>query len=156
MNSEVFSHKSRFIFISSAWTLDIFRGTDFQLGHVDPQIPPEKLLKWTSSCHWSHYCYRTTDRKLVIDERNWKRMIDWMAESKILPSFALWKGGSILTWFVTTWLFEAGFSVSNDLLPKKRNLLPIEKKGDLCLKLNQGLEVQLDELSDRHQEQWGH
>ena len=45
-------------------------------------------------------------------------------------------------------MVEAEFSEANDVLTNKRNLLQIAKRGDLRLKLNQGLEVQLDKLID--------
>ena len=58
----------------------------------------------------------------------------------------------ILLCFPTTWLGEAGFSAVNDLFTKKRHQLQIEKRGDLCLRLNQGLQIQLDKLIDRHKD----
>ena len=41
-----------------------------------------------------------------------------------------------------------------EVLTKKRNLLQTEKRGNLRLKLNQGLK--LDKLIDKHQEQCSH
>ena len=58
--------------------------------------------------------------------------------------------------FPTTWLVETGFSATNDLLTTKRNQLQIEKRGELRLRLNQGLKIQLDKLIERHQEQCSH
>ena len=55
--------------------------------------------------------------------------------------------------FPTTWLIEAGFSAANDVLTKKRNLLQIKQRGDIRLKLNQGLNVELDKLIRGHQPQ---
>ena len=53
-------------------------------------------LKWAR--HWSHSCCRTswTEREKNIDGKNWKGRVDWMTESKIFPSFVLWKGCSIV------------------------------------------------------------
>ena len=48
--------------------------------------------------------------------------------------------------FPTTWLVDAEFSAANDLFTKKPHQLPIEKRGNLRLRLNQGLQIQLDKL----------
>ena len=39
-----------------------------------------------------------------------------------------------------------GFYSASDVLIKKCNLLQTEKREDLCLKLNQDLEIQLDKI----------
>ena len=77
-------------------------------------------------------------------KENWKGRID---------KIALWKHCSILTLY-TTWL--GWFSKTNDVLTKKHDLLQIEKRADLYLKMNLNLEVQLYKLMNRYQEQCSH
>ena len=80
-------------------------------------------------------------------ERN--GLIGWLNVGSLHP-LLFEKVISFLLGFSTTWLVEAGFSSVNDLLTKKRHQLQIEKRGDLRLRLNQGLAVQLDKLINRH------
>lgn len=54
----------------------------------------------------------------------------------------------ILYVFLTSWLIEARFYATNDVLTKKGNLLQTEKRGDLRLNQNQGLEDQFDKPED--------
>ena len=79
------------------------------------------------------------------------RLIGWLSVGSFYPllfeNVVLFLHG-----FPTTWLVEAGFSAVNDLLTKKRHQLQIEKRGDLRLRLNQGLAVQLDKLINRHKD----
>ena len=82
-------------------------------------------------------------------ERN--GLIGWLSVGSFYP-LLFEKVVPFLLRFPTTWLVEAGFSAVNDLLTKKRHQLQIEKRGDLCLRLNQGLAVQLYKLIHRHKD----
>ena len=72
-----------------------------------------------------------------------------MAERRSFYPLLFEKVVPFLLGFPTTWLVKAGFSAVNDLLTKK---LQIEKRGDLRLRLNQGLAMQLDKLINRHKD----
>ena len=80
---------------------------------------------------------------MVNTEKN--GLIEWLSVRSFYP-LLFEKVVPFLLGFPTTWLVEAGFSAVNDLLTKKRHQLQIEKRGDLRLRLNQGLAVQLDKL----------
>ena len=82
-------------------------------------------------------------------ERN--GLIGWLSVGSFYP-LLFEKVIPFLLGFPTTWLVEAGFSAVNDLLTKKRSQLQIEKRGELRLRLNQGLAVQLDKLIKRHKD----
>ena len=82
-------------------------------------------------------------------ERN--ELIGWLSVGSFFP-LLFEKVVLILFGFPTTWLVEAGFSAVNDLLTKKCHQLQIEKRGDLRLRLNQGLAVQLDKLINTHKD----
>ena len=66
-------------------------------------------------------------------ERN--GLIGWLSVGSFYP-LLFEKAVPFLLGFPTTWLVEAGFSAVNDLLPKKRHQLQIEKRGDLLLGCN--------------------
>ena len=82
-------------------------------------------------------------------ERN--GLIGWLSIGSLYP-LLFEKVVPFLLGFPTTSLVEARFSAVNDLLTKKRHQLQIKKRGDLCLRLNQGLAVQLDKLINRHKD----
>ena len=82
-------------------------------------------------------------------ERN--GLIGWLSVGSFHP-LLFEKVVPFLLGVPTTWLVEAGFSAENDLLTKKRHQLQIEKRTDLCLRLNQGLAVQLYKLINRHKD----
>ena len=78
-------------------------------------------------------------------------LIGWLSVGSFYP-LVFENLVSFLLGFPTTWLDEARFSAVNDLLTKKCHHLHIEKRGDLRLRLNQGLAVQLDKLINRHKD----
>ena len=86
--------------------------------------------------------------KALMENNERNGLIGWLSVGSLYP-FLFEKVVPFLLGFPTTWLVEAGFSAVNDLLTKKRHQLQIEKRGDLRLRLNQGLTVQLDKLINR-------
>ena len=87
------------------------------------------------------------DKVLVANiERN--GLIGWLKVRSFYP-LLFEKVVSFLPGFPGTWLVEAEFSAVNDLFTKKRRQLQIEKRGDLRLRLNQDLQIQIDKLIER-------
>ena len=88
---------------------------------------------------------------MVNIERN--GLIGWLSVGSLYP-LLFEKVVPFLLGFPATWLVTwlAGFFAINDLLTKKRHQFQIEKRGDLRLRLNQGLAVQLDKLINRHKD----
>ena len=77
------------------------------------------------------------DKVLMANiERNC--LIEWLTVGSSYP-LLFEKVVTFLLGFPATRLVEAGFSAVNDLFTKKRHQLQIEKRGDLRLRLNQGL-----------------
>ncbi|MEL7309611.1 MAG: hypothetical protein AAGK05_18325 [Pseudomonadota bacterium] len=58
--------------------------------------------------------------------------------------------------FPTTWLAETGFSHVVNILSRKRSQLNIEHRGLLRLALNQSLDLDIDQLVKKHQDQGSH
>ena len=88
------------------------------------------------------------ENKILMRRIETKGLIEWMKVKFSYPSL-FEKIVPLFLSFLITWLVAAGFSATNDVFTKKRNLSQIAKRGDLCLKLNLGLKVQLDKLIDR-------
>ena len=119
------------------WIIDIAHFDVLSEENVDPIIAGEIL--------------ELKENKALMANIERNGLIGWLSVGSFYP-LLFEKVIPFLLGFPTTWLVEAGFSAVNDLLTKKRSQLQIEKRGELRLRLNQGLAVQLDKLIKRHKD----
>ena len=119
------------------WIIDMAHFDVLSEENIDPIIAGELL--------------ELKENKALMANIERNGLIGWLSVGSYYP-LLFEKVIPFLLGFPTTWLFEAGFSAVNDLLTKKRHQLQIEKRGDLRLRLNQGLAVQLDKLINRHKD----
>ena len=95
--------------------------------------------------------FELKENKALMEKIEKNGLVGWLSVGVFYP-LLFEKVVPFLLGFPTTWLIEARFSSINDLLTKKRHQLQIEKRGDLHLRLNQDLAVQLDKLINRHKD----
>ena len=119
------------------WIIDMAHFDVLSEEDIDPVIAGELL--------------ELKDNKALMANIKRNGLIGWLSVGSYFP-LLFEKVVLFFLGFPTTWLVEAGFSAVNDLLTKKCHQLQIEKRGDLRLRLNQGLAVQLDKLINSHKD----
>ena len=118
---------------SPGWIIDMTHFDVLNEEDIDPIIAGELL--------------KLKENKAVMANIERNGLIGWLSIASFYP-LLFKKVVPFLLGFPTTWLVEA----VNDLLTKKCHKLQIEKRGDLCLRLSQGLAVQLYKLINRHKD----
>ena len=122
---------------SPGWIIDMAHFDVLSEEDIDPIIAGELL--------------ELKENKALMANIERNGLIRWLSVGLFYP-LLFEKVVPFLLGFHTTWLVEAGFSAVNNLLTKKRHQLQNKKRGDLCLRLNQGLAVQLDKPINGHKD----
>ena len=119
-----------------AWVTDLVAFDVIGTENLDPEIAGELL--------------ELKENEVIMAELRRHGIRGWLKVQQLHP-LLFSRVEPLLLSFPTTWLVEAGFSAVNKILTKKRNALDIEKRGDLRLKLNASILVNIDKLVAKHQ-----